>query len=76
MKGKDGMGRMTGRVKWYDQGEGHGFLRPEDGGEDVFVHTSAIHGSGLAPLTRGDHVEFERVDTDVGPAAEGVLRVR
>jgi CspA family cold shock protein len=70
------MSRITGRVKWYDVEKGHGFIRPDDGGEDVFVDASAVHGSGLPPLARGDQLEFERIDADAGPAAEGVVRTR
>lgn len=70
------MSRSTGVVKWYDRSEGHGFLRPEAGGADVFVHHSAIHGSGMKPLSEGEPVEFDTIETEHGPAAEGVLRVR
>jgi len=68
--------RASGRVKWYDLGQGHGFLTLDTNGQDVFVHQSAIHGSGLAPLTAGDAVEFDVIETDLGPAAEGVVRTR
>lgn len=70
------MNRTCGSVKWFDPQHGHGFLRPDDGGPDVFVDQSAIHGTGLKLLHAGDRVEFEVVETEVGPAAEGVLRTR
>ncbi len=70
------MSRSTAAVKWYDPHQGHGFLSPDKPGPDVFVHHSAVHGSGLKPLGPGERVEYEEVETDLGPAAEGVLRTR
>ncbi|HEU0298853.1 MAG TPA: cold shock domain-containing protein, partial [Longimicrobium sp.] len=55
---------------------GHGFLEAADGGADVFVHVSAVHGTGMKPLSRGEPVEYDKVDTDLGPAAEGIVRIR
>lgn len=69
------MSRSTGTVKWFDPQRGHGFITPgEAGQEDVFLHHSAIHGTGMKPLSPGDHVEYDLVDSEHGPAAEGVLR--
>lgn len=70
------MSRSTAIVKWYDPQQGHGFLTPDDPGPDVFVHHSAVHGSGLKLLGPGERVEYEQVDTELGPAAEGVVRTR
>ena len=69
------MNRSTATVKWYDVHEGHGFLAPDDReAEDVFVHHSAVHGTGMKPLSPGERVEYDLVQTVHGPAAEGVLR--
>lgn len=70
------MSRSSATVKWYDSQQGHGFLTPEGGGPDVFVHHSALHGSGLKALGPGERVEYDEVETELGPAAEGVVRVR
>ncbi|MBB4635881.1 cold-shock protein [Longimicrobium terrae] len=70
------MNRRTAFVRWYDSQLGHGFLIPEEGGPDVFVHHSALHGSGLRALEPRDRVEYEVIETAYGPAAEGVFRTR
>ncbi|HKJ21764.1 MAG TPA: cold-shock protein [Gammaproteobacteria bacterium] len=49
----------TGTVKWFDAGKGFGFITPEDGGKDVFVHRSEIQGSGFVTLEDGQRVTFE-----------------
>ncbi len=48
-----------GTVKWFDESKGYGFIKPEDGGKDVFVHHSAIRGTGVKTLSEGQRVTFE-----------------
>jgi cold shock protein len=50
---------QTGKVKWYNAGKGYGFISPESGGRDVFVHASALERAGLVGLADGQRVEFE-----------------
>lgn len=65
----------TGRVKWFNDSKGFGFITPEDGQKDCFVHHSAISGSGFKSLAEGDRVEFEIVQGKKGPAAENVKKI-
>lgn len=51
--------RQTGTVKFYNDEKGFGFIKPDDGGADVFVHVSAIERSGLGQLTQGARISFE-----------------
>ena len=51
----------TGTVKWFNPAKGYGFIEPEDGGKDAFVHISAVERSGLPGLTEGQRVSFELV---------------
>lgn len=66
---------MTGTVKWFDDAKGFGFITPEDGGKDVFVHHSAINGTGFKSLSEGQRVEFETQNTPKGLAAANVSSV-
>lgn len=63
---------MTGTVKWFNEAKGFGFITPESGGKDVFVHHSAIQGSGFKTLVEGQKVKFELEQSPKGPAAVNV----
>jgi len=67
--------RTTGTVKWFNNDKGFGFITPEDGSKDLFVHHSAIQGSGYKSLDEGERVEFDVVQGQKGPAAENVTRL-
>ncbi|WP_062046914.1 cold-shock protein CspD [Bacillus sp. JCM 19034] len=65
---------QTGTVKWFNAEKGFGFIEVE-GGNDVFVHFSAITGDGFKSLDEGQSVEFEIVDGDRGPQAANVVKL-
>ena len=67
--------RTTGTVKWFNDAKGFGFLSPEGGEKDCFVHYSAIQANGFRTLSEGERVEFDIVDGPKGPAAENVSRL-
>jgi CspA family cold shock protein len=62
----------SGTVKWFNDSKGYGFIQPEDGGKDVFVHFSQIAGEGFKTLTEGAKVEFETREGSKGPEATNV----
>ncbi len=66
---------VNGKVKWFNDAKGFGFITPDDGSKDVFVHHSAIEMQGFKTLAEGQAVEFTIVDGQKGPAAEGVRSV-
>ena len=63
----------TGKVKWFNNSKGYGFIENEGGG-DVFVHYSAIQGDGIKTLNEGESVEFEVSQGDKGPQAVNVVK--
>ncbi len=67
------MSRINGTVKWFNDAKGFGFISRE-GGPDVFVHFTAITGSGFKSLAEGDQVEFEVVQGQKGPQAADVAK--
>jgi CspA family cold shock protein len=62
-------------VKWFNDSKGFGFITPEDGSKDCFVHHTAIQGTGFKTLSEGDRVQFDVVQGEKGPAARNVVRV-
>jgi cold shock protein len=65
---------LQGKVKWFNNQKGYGFITKGDGSGDVFVHYSAVQGDGFKSLNEGDAVEFEVVDSDKGPKAANVFK--
>lgn len=64
-----------GTVKWFSDSKGYGFVTPDDGGQDVFIHHTAIEGTGFKSLAENDVVEFETEEGPKGPRAINVVKV-
>ena len=67
--------RTKGTVKWFNDNKGFGFIAPESGSKDVFVHQSAIVANGFRSLSEGDQVEFSIEQGPKGPSAANVQKV-
>ena len=65
----------TGTVKWFNNAKGYGFIVPEEGGEDLFAHFSAVYMDGYKTLSAGDHVQFEVTVGDKGPQATDIVPI-
>lgn len=65
----------TGTVKWFNDSKGYGFISPSDGSKDVFVHHSAIQGSGFKTLSEGQQVQYETTNGPKGPQADNVVAI-
>jgi CspA family cold shock protein len=74
--GNGTMFRESGIVKWFSRLKGYGFINPDEGGQEVFVHYSAIDGDGYKNLYEGDKVEYDRIDQGKGPQAKRVIHKR
>ena len=68
--------RTAGTVKWFNDQKGFGFITPDNGTKDCFVHHSSIQASGFKSLADGDRVEFDMIDEPKGPRATNVTRVQ
>lgn len=62
----------NGTVKWFSDQKGYGFITPDDGGKDLFVHQTAIEGSGFRSLTEGAKVSYDTEEGPKGPSAASV----
>jgi CspA family cold shock protein len=67
--------RIQGTVKWFNASKGYGFITPDDGSKDLFVHYSAIQTAGYATLEEGDRVEMTREEGQKGPQAANVVKI-
>ena len=65
----------TGTVKWFNNAKGYGFIVPEEGGEDLFAHFSAVNMDGYKTLSAGDQVQFEVTVGDKGPQATDIVPI-
>ena len=64
---------MQGKVKWFNDQKGYGFITPNDGSADVFVHHSSIQASGFRSLSENQSVQYDLLETDKGPKAANVV---
>jgi CspA family cold shock protein len=69
-----GTGMATGTVKWFNDAKGYGFITPDGGGKDVFVHHTAIQMEGFRSLAEGQKVEYEVTEGPKGPQAANVRK--
>jgi CspA family cold shock protein len=74
-KGKWGLPVGTGTVKWFSDDKGFGFITPDEGGRDLFVHFSGILGDGYRSLSEGSKVTYEEESGDKGPKAVNVQKL-
>ena len=65
---------MQGKVKWFNNSKGYGFIEPDGGGKDIFVHYSAIQGEGYKTLSEGQVVEFDVIQGEKGLQASNVSK--
>jgi CspA family cold shock protein len=65
----------TGKVKWFNPEKGYGFITPDDGSEDLFLHYSAIQGGGFKTVNEGDKVSYEAAKGPKGLQAQNVVKV-
>ncbi|MBI2386460.1 MAG: cold shock domain-containing protein [Elusimicrobia bacterium] len=66
---------MQGKVKWFNDQKGFGFITPDDGSADVFVHHSAIQSDGFRSLSENQAVQYDLLQTEKGPKAAGVVKL-
>ena len=66
---------MQGTVKWFNNSKGFGFIAPDNGGKDIFVHQSSIAAEGYRSLAEGDRVEFDTEQGQKGPSAKNVKKL-
>ncbi len=67
---------LTGKIKWYNAEKGFGFIKPDDGGPDVFVHVSALKAAGIVQLIDGQAVSFDKIEQRNGKFAAQKIAIR